>query len=109
MKQEQHPAVCIKAQSTQDAGRDALPRCKQMGPIDVNGGVHTAGKQHQRKNVPICVPLRPASCVDWASEQCQFAQELGSCSGGSRRVLRSGPPGPLTPRTSNFVPRWDFL
>ncbi len=26
---------------------------KQMGPVDVNGGVHTACKQHQRKNIPI--------------------------------------------------------
>ncbi len=25
-----------------------------MEPIDVNGSVHTARKQHQRKNVPIC-------------------------------------------------------
>ncbi len=39
-----------KAQSTQDARRDA----KEMEPIDVKGGVHTACKQHQRKNVPIC-------------------------------------------------------
>ena len=29
-------------------------RRKQMGPVDVNGSVHTAGKQYQRKNVPIC-------------------------------------------------------
>ncbi len=36
-------------------------RCKEMGPINVNGGVHTARKQHQRKNVRICV--RIASCV----------------------------------------------
>ncbi len=28
---------------------------KQMGPIVINGSVHTACKQHQRKNVPICV------------------------------------------------------
>ncbi len=28
---------------------------KQMEPVDVNGGVHTAGKQHQRKKVRICV------------------------------------------------------
>ncbi len=27
----------------------------QMGPVDVNGGVRTARKQHQRKNVLICV------------------------------------------------------
>ena len=30
-------------------------RRKQMGPVDVNGDVHTAGKQHQKKNVPICM------------------------------------------------------
>ena len=28
---------------------------EQMGPVHVNEGVHTARKQHQRKNVPICV------------------------------------------------------
>ena len=28
---------------------------KQMTPIVVNGSIHTAYKQHQRKNVPICV------------------------------------------------------
>ncbi len=28
--------------------------CKQMGPVDVNGGVHTARKQYQRKNIWIC-------------------------------------------------------
>ncbi len=28
---------------------------KEMEPIDVNGSVYTACKQHQRKNVPICV------------------------------------------------------
>ncbi len=33
--------------------RCAMP-CEQMGPVDVNGGVHTARKQHQRKNIPIC-------------------------------------------------------
>ncbi len=38
-----------RTQSTQDAGLD-----KQMGPVDVNGGIHTARKQHQRKNVEIC-------------------------------------------------------
>ena len=30
-------------------------RCKQMGTVDVNGGVHTACKQHQRKNIRICM------------------------------------------------------
>ncbi len=36
---------------------------KQMGPVDVNGGVHTARKQHQRICVRICAR---ASSVDWA-------------------------------------------
>ncbi len=36
-------------------GRDA--QCKQMGPVDVNGGVHTARKQHQRKNIWICTHI----------------------------------------------------
>ncbi len=40
--------------------RRATP-CEQMGPVDMNGGIHTARKQHQRKNVPIC--LRVASRV----------------------------------------------
>ncbi len=26
-----------------------------MGPVVVNGSIYTARKQHQRKNVPICV------------------------------------------------------
>ena len=34
-----------------------------MGPVDVNGGVHTARKQHHRICVRICVR---ASSVDWA-------------------------------------------
>ena len=37
---------------------------EQMGPVDVNGGVHIVRKQHQRNNVPICMCI--ASCVDWA-------------------------------------------
>ncbi len=36
-------------------GTRCTTRRKQMGPVDVNGGIHTAHKQHQRKNVPICV------------------------------------------------------
>ncbi len=28
-----------------------------MGLVDVNGGVHTAHKQHQRKNIRICVRI----------------------------------------------------
>ncbi len=34
-----------------------MPRaaqCKQIQPVVVNGSVHTACKQHQRKNIPIC-------------------------------------------------------
>ncbi len=38
------------------ATRSATQR-KQMGPVDVNGGVHTACKQHQRINVRICVRI----------------------------------------------------
>ncbi len=34
---------------------------KQMGPVDVNGGVHTAHKQRQRENILICWHI--ASCV----------------------------------------------
>ncbi len=47
------------AQSTHYAWRDA----KQMGPVDVNGSVHTARKQYQRICVRICACT---SCVDWA-------------------------------------------
>ena len=28
-----------------------------MGPVFVNGSIHSASKQHQRKNVPICVRI----------------------------------------------------
>ncbi len=35
--------------------REKGMRCEQMGPVDVNESIHTARKQHQRKNVPICV------------------------------------------------------
>ncbi len=42
----------------------------KMGPIDVNGGVHTACKQHQRICIRIC---SRASSVDWAW------QTFGSC------------------------------
>ncbi len=34
---------------------------KHMGPVVINGSIHTACKQHQRKNVPIC--MRVASRV----------------------------------------------
>ena len=52
-----HATMVLWAQSTQDTHAQR----KQMAPVDVNGSVHTARKQHQRKNVPICV--RVASCV----------------------------------------------
>ncbi len=35
-------------------GTPSAMRRKQMGPVDVNGDVHTACKQYQRKNIPIC-------------------------------------------------------
>ncbi len=46
--------VSVKAQGLIHTGRGTrcAMRCKQMGPVDVNG--HTARKQHQRKNVRIC-------------------------------------------------------
>ncbi len=34
-------------------------RHKEMGPVDVNRSVHTARKQHQRKNVRICARVVP--------------------------------------------------
>ena len=43
---------------TRDAMRCATRR-KEMGPVDVNGGVHTVRKQHQRKNVRICARRIP--------------------------------------------------
>ena len=46
-----------------DTGRATrrTTQCKQMGPVVLNGIVHTARKQHQRICGPICV--RIASCV----------------------------------------------
>ncbi len=32
-------------------------QCKQMGPVAINASVHTACKQHQRKNIPICASV----------------------------------------------------
>ncbi len=40
-------------------------RCKQIWPVDVNGGVYTAGKQHQRKNIGICVRLASRVLCGW--------------------------------------------
>ncbi len=37
---------------------------QQMGPVFVNGSVHTARKQHQRENVPICMHVDRVSCVN---------------------------------------------
>ncbi len=48
------------SQGTRNAMRRTMQR-KQMGPVVVNGSVHTAGKQHQRICVPIC--MRVASGV----------------------------------------------
>ncbi len=57
---------------------------QQIGPVDVNGGVHTARKQHQRKNVRICARVlcglgleeRRASrqAQENLSENCKFVQ-----------------------------------
>ncbi len=46
----------------------AMP-CKQMGPVDMNGGVHTACKQHQRKNVPICTCVASPVLCGWGLEE----------------------------------------
>ncbi len=43
------------------------PHAKQMGPVGVNGSVHTARKQHQRVCVQICA--RPMLCVNGESGQ----------------------------------------
>ncbi len=51
-----------QAQSTQDAHAQR----NQTGPVDVNGGVHTAHNQHQRICVRICAR---ASSVDWAAQR----------------------------------------
>ncbi len=57
----------FQASSTQHAHAQR----KQMGPVDVNGNVHTARKQHQRICIRICVRV---SCVDWASVR--FTKEI---------------------------------
>ena len=42
-------------------------QCKQMGPVVINGSVHTACKQHQRKKMfQFACGWRRASCVNWA-------------------------------------------
>ncbi len=40
-------------------GTRRLARRNQMGPVDVNGSVHTARKQHQRKYILICAHCVP--------------------------------------------------
>ena len=54
--------VTFNLQNTNSGERPHAQR-KQMEPIDVNGSVHTARKQHQRICVGICVLT---SNVDWA-------------------------------------------
>ena len=65
-----HHYVCVRFRGSRPWGpihTGCGMQRKQIGPVDVNGGVHTTRKQHQRKNVPICTrALCPASCVDWA-------------------------------------------
>ncbi len=51
-------------------------RRKQMGPIVINGSIHTARKHYQRKNIPICL------CVAW----CVLC-ELGHTGGVTRKML----------------------
>ncbi len=48
--------VCMHALGPIHTGRGMrrAVRRKQMGPVDTNGGVYTARKKHQRKNVGIC-------------------------------------------------------
>ncbi len=38
-------------------GTRCVTQGKQMGPVVVNGSIHTARKQHQRKNVPVCMRI----------------------------------------------------
>ena len=54
-------------------------RCKQMGHVDVNGGVHTTRKQHQRKNNGICRVRRIPRPV-WIGPKCLFYNVVTSLS-----------------------------
>ena len=56
-----------------------------MGPIVINGSVHTAHKQDQRKNVPICVArpvwIRPKSVYsdqkqNWCAKSADFQTQI---------------------------------
>ena len=64
--------------ATQAARRDA--QRKQMGPVVINGSVHTAHKQHQRICVRICLCL--ASCVNEAFV-CAENRTISACSSQS--------------------------
>ena len=87
---------CLQASSTQDAHAQR----KQMGPVDVNGSIHTAHKQHQRKNGPICAC---ASCVDWASKPLSALDpppgqpNMGISMPFMQRILRIWKAGKTTP------------
>ncbi len=45
--------------------QDAHAQLKQMGPVVVNGSVHTARKQHQRICVRICVRIASRVLCEW--------------------------------------------
>ncbi len=47
-----------------DATRRAM-QCKQMGPVVINGSVHTARKQHQRICIRICVRVASRVLCEW--------------------------------------------
>ena len=50
---------------------------KQMGPVDVNGDVHTAASNIKGKTFKFAQASRPASCVDWAqTKQLSFSMAL---------------------------------
>ena len=75
-------------------------RRKQMGPIDVNGGIHTALKQHQRKNIPICARVasrvlcgwgRTSPQLDWYPSKKRLLRFARQCNVIFHYLLRSYP------------------
>ncbi len=45
-----------------------------MGPVVVNGSVHTARKQDERKNIPICVRVASSVLCELGPEQPRWRQ-----------------------------------
>ncbi len=78
-----HQMMCERPNSHRTRTRRARQR-KQMRPVVINGSVHTAHKQHQRKNIPICMPK--ASSTQDARVQIQ-TQILGCCLGAVWTLL----------------------